>query len=220
MWPAAGQRTGLRGDRRGGADPHAVAVLQALVVEYLANKRTSGGLYRRNCEIVRRIKLEGLWEGEGDQTFDAWAWRTLRLDSKAVSRALGIAAGADRGRTARGPGRRPTGSMGIEVEKQSNASQPPLRWSSHYVGGPPLRAEAPGGAGVAPDLVGWVERALGGFERAGPAGLIARLPDETDWPRLLRGLAQLEGALRDSRELARIRARTAAQGRRGGDAGA
>ena len=69
------------------------------------------------CAALRQSREAGLWRGEGDPSFEAWARRTLGLGRGAVTKMLAIAAGPVGG-PGRRPGRKPAAPLtGEEVRR-------------------------------------------------------------------------------------------------------
>lgn len=156
--------------------------LAAQVDQFLLNKRTSQDLFRENCQLLRQIKTEGVWNDGTDPSFDGWAWRVLKLKSALVSRMLGIAAGPiggeghagrPKGAASRGRGREGQEGQVEEFPAAGNSSTSSPSPTAPVAASEVTATRAAAGRGA----LGWAARQLGHIERYGTARWRAGLTD-------------------------------------------
>ena len=141
--------------------------LEALVFEYRELTRTGKDIWRRRCEILLQIQRDELWRGAGDQDFDGWCWRVLRLQRPTVTKMLGIGRGPIGGEGRRHPGRSAASRARAQGPAQEEEVEP-YGISLNLDDGQSMAAEGRG-------ALGWAARQLGQIERCGTAGWRAAL---------------------------------------------
>lgn len=148
---------------------------------------------RRQAEILKQIRDERLWVGQGDRDLDAWAWRVLHLNRPVVTRMLGIAYGPV------GGGGRRTGPTPGQGDGASRAQPPRARAQVGEVEGTPQNGDVSTSpppserVATATDFVRWVARQLERLERRGVPRIVAGLPpaERAGARRVLVGLADI-----------------------------
>ena len=147
---------------------------ESLVTTIRAAKQARRDNWREMAHSLLRIKEEHLWEDRGYDSFDRWAWVTLRFTAKTVTKLLGTAtepvggglhgqrgwqagsSGAPRGRA--------RGAQEAEVELFAETGKSSTSPSTR-VDGEVTAVAAAAGRG----RLGWAARQLGQIERLGGA---------------------------------------------------
>jgi len=158
-----------------------------------ALKRTRSDAWRQMAEELRQIKLEGDWQEAGDGSFDRWAWRVLRLNTRTVSSLLGLVTEPIGGAGRPKPGRPPRAGARTPARGQvAEGEVLPQTGSTSTSPSSPVDV-SPGAAATARGALGWAARELGQIERYGTARWRAGLTDaaRTAAAREFAGLSDL-----------------------------
>ncbi len=141
----------------------------ALVTTIRAAKQARRDSWREMAHSLRRIKEERLWEGRGYDTFDRWAWGTLRFNRTTVSSLLGAATDPIGG-TGRRPGPKPGSPRAPGRARGQVGEVEGIRETAI-----PSTSVSPQRVATARDFVAWAARQLDQLQRHDAPGRVAGL---------------------------------------------